>query len=135
ARTDCTDDALIALMAKAGCRGIFFGIETGSARLQILIKKGLDLDDARTRIECADRHGVAIAVALICAFPDETRDDFRDTIHFFIDSRRFDRAEPQLSLLAPLAATPIHARHKDELVLDHIFSDMSHQGWNQDPLD
>ena len=26
ARTDCIDDELIALMAKAGCRGIFFGI-------------------------------------------------------------------------------------------------------------
>jgi radical SAM superfamily enzyme YgiQ (UPF0313 family) len=34
ARSDCIDDQLIELMAQAGCRGIFFGIETGSARLQ-----------------------------------------------------------------------------------------------------
>jgi radical SAM superfamily enzyme YgiQ (UPF0313 family) len=135
ARTDCIDDALIALMAKAGCVGIFFGIETGSSRLQSVIKKNLDLNEARARIRCADQHGIKTAVALICGFPDETRDDFRDTIHFFVDSLRFDKAEPQLSLLAPLAGTPIHEEHKGKLVLDHIFSDMADQGWQQDPAD
>jgi radical SAM superfamily enzyme YgiQ (UPF0313 family) len=135
ARTDCIDDELISLMAKAGCRGIFFGIETGSPRLQTVIKKKLDLSEARKRIQCADHHGIKMAVALITGFPDETRDDFRDTIHFFVDSLRFDYAEPQLSLLAPLAATPIYDEHKTELILDHIFSDMSYQGWQQDPAD
>jgi radical SAM superfamily enzyme YgiQ (UPF0313 family) len=32
ARTDCIDDDLLALMARSGCTGIFFGIETGSQR-------------------------------------------------------------------------------------------------------
>jgi len=135
ARTDCIDDELIGLMAKAGCRGIFFGIETGSDRLQSVIKKKLDLSEARKRIQCTNQHGIKMAVALIAAFPDETRDDFRDTIHFFVDSLRFDYAEPQLSLLAPLAATPIYEQYKDQIVLDNIFSDMSYQGWQQDPAD
>jgi hypothetical protein len=87
------------------------------------------------RIECADRHGIKTAVALITAFPGETSDDLRDTIHFFVDSCRFDHAEPQLSLLAPLAGTPIHAQYKDQLALDYVFSDMSHQGWQQDQAD
>lgn len=39
ARTDCTDEELIALMSGAGCRGIFFGIETGSSRMQKIIDK------------------------------------------------------------------------------------------------
>jgi radical SAM superfamily enzyme YgiQ (UPF0313 family) len=135
ARTDCIDNDLIDLMAQAGCCGIFFGIETGSARLQSEIKKNLNLEEARERIQCADRHGITTAVALITAFPDETRDDLRDTIHFYVDSLRFDHAEPQLSLLAPLAATPIHDEYRDQLVLDDIFSDMSHQGWQQDAAD
>jgi radical SAM superfamily enzyme YgiQ (UPF0313 family) len=135
ARADCIDNELIQLMAKAGCRGIFFGIETGSARMQQVINKKLDLTEARQRIQCASEHEIKTAVALICGFPEERRDDLRDTIHFFIDSTRFDHAEPQLSLLAPLAATPIYEQHKGELVLDEIFSDMSHQGWGQDPAD
>jgi radical SAM superfamily enzyme YgiQ (UPF0313 family) len=135
ARTDCIDDELITLMARAGCRGIFFGIETGSARLQKVINKKLDLAEATERIRCADRNGITTAVALITAFPDETRDDLRDTIHYFVRSMRFDHAEPQMSLLAPLAETPLSTVNKDRLVFDNIFSDMSHQGWRQDPED
>jgi hypothetical protein len=56
-------------------------------------------------------------------------------VHFFIDSLKFDNAEPQLSLLAPLAATPIYEQHKDHLIFDNIFSDMSHQGWRLDQAD
>lgn len=135
ARTDCIDDELLSLMAGAGCTGIFFGIETGSQRLQHVINKKLDLAEALQRIECADRNGIQTTVALIVGFPEETRDDLRDTIHFFIDSLRFDHAEPQCSLLAPLAGTPVYEQHKQRLVFDHIFSDMSHQSWRQDPAE
>jgi len=135
ARTDCVDDALLALMAQAGCTGIFFGIETGSQRLQHVINKKLDLAEALQRIECADRNGIHTTVALIAGFPEETREDLRDTIHFFIDSLRFDHAEPQCSLLAPLAATPVYDQHKHHLVFDQIFSDMSHQSWQKDPVE
>ncbi len=135
ARTDCVDDELIALMARAGCRGIFFGIETGSERLQRVIRKNLDLRAAIQRIECTNRHGIKTAVALITAFPDETLDDLRDTIHFFVDSLRFDHAAPQLSLLAPLAGTPLQTEYRNELALDYVFSDISHQGWQQDSTD
>jgi radical SAM superfamily enzyme YgiQ (UPF0313 family) len=135
ARTDCVDEDLLRLMAEAGCAGIFFGIETGSPRLQDVINKKLDLDEARARIEQADRYGITMSVALIIGFPEETCDDLRDTVHFFIDSLRFDAAEPQVSLLAPLAATPIYEQHREQLVFDHIFSDMSHQGWHHDPTD
>jgi radical SAM superfamily enzyme YgiQ (UPF0313 family) len=135
ARTDCIDDDLLALMARAGCTGIFFGIETGSERLQHVINKKLDLTEALKRIECADRNGIHTTVALIVGFPEETRDDLRDTIHFFIDALRFDHAEPQCSLLAPLAATPVYEQHKHHLIFDDIFSDMSHQSWQQDPVE
>ena len=135
ARTDCIDDDLLQLMASAGCTGIFFGIETGSQRLQHVINKKLDLDEARQRIQAADRNGIQTTVALIAGFPEETRDDLRDTIHFFIDSLRYDHAEPQCSLLAPLAATPVYDSHKHHLIFDEIYSDMSHQSWQQDPIE
>ena len=69
ARTDCIDDVLLELMARPGCTGIFFGIETGSQRLQEVINKKLDLAEAWQRIECADRNGIKTTVALIAGFP------------------------------------------------------------------
>jgi radical SAM superfamily enzyme YgiQ (UPF0313 family) len=135
ARTDCIDDPLIELMASAGCKGIFFGIETGSPRMQKVIKKRLDLSEAALRIRCTDQHGITTAVSLIVGFPDEQMKDLRETVDFLVDSLRFDHAQPQLHLLAPLAETPIHYEYRDELILDDIYSDMSYQGWRQDPID
>lgn len=135
ARTDRVDDELLALMAKSGCVGIFFGVETGSSRLQRVIDKGLDLGTAREAIRSATAHGMKTAVGLITGFPEEERNDLRDTIHFFVQATRFEHAEPQLSLLAPLAGTPIEKSYRDLLALDHIYSDISQRGWREDPKD
>ena len=135
ARTDCIDEELIALMAKAGCRGIFFGIETGSRRMQNIIDKGLELNDSTERVRSCDKFKINTAVSLMAGFPDETMNDLRDTAAFFVDSLRFEHADPQLSILAPLAATPITTQHKDSLVLDDDVADMSYRGWRQEPQD
>jgi hypothetical protein len=135
ARTDCIDDELIALMARAGCAGIFFGIETGSARMQRLIDKNLDLREAASRISCAVRHGIGTTVSLITGFPDETKQDLRDTVDFLMDAARFDGAAPQLHLLAPLAGTPIYEQYRGRLEQPDILSDISFHGWRQDAAD
>lgn len=135
ARTDCVDEELIALMAKAGCRGIFFGIETGSRRMQKIIDKGLELNDSTERVRSCDKFKINTAVSLMAGFPDETMDDLRDTAAFFVDSLRYDHADPQLSILAPLADTPIQKQYKDSLVLNDDVADMSYRGWQQEPQD
>jgi hypothetical protein len=135
ARTDCIDEELIELMAEAGCRGIFFGIETGSQRLQHTILKKLDLEEARRMIACTDRVGIQTAVSLITGFPEETVEDVRDSVDFILDSMRFDNAAPQFHLLAPLVETPLFSQHRHELIFDDIVSDMSHQGWRQSGAD
>lgn len=131
ARTDCVDDELIALLASAGCRGIFFGIETGSSRLQKVIDKGLDLEVSAARIRSCDQHKINTAVSLITGFPEETMADLRDTAAFFMGSLCYDHADPQLQILAPLAGTPIQTQHREKLVLDDCLSDMSYRGWPQ----
>jgi radical SAM superfamily enzyme YgiQ (UPF0313 family) len=135
ARTDCVDEELIALMSKAGCRGIFFGIETGSRRMQKVIDKGLDLNDSAERVHSCDKYKINTAVSLMAGFPDETMNDLRDTAAFFVDSLRYDHADPQLSILAPLADTPITRQHKDALVLNDDAADMSYRGWRQELQD
>lgn len=135
ARTDCIDEELIALMSRAGCRGIFFGIETGSLRMQTIIDKGLKLNDSARRIRSCDKFKINTAVSLMAGFPEETMDDLRETVAFFVDSLRYDHADPQLSILAPLAATPIQKRHKDSLVLKDNVADMSYRGWPQEAQD
>jgi radical SAM superfamily enzyme YgiQ (UPF0313 family) len=135
ARTDCMDDGLLDLMARAGCKGIFFGVESGSARMQHIIRKGLDLGEARERIRHANRRKVTTAVSLITGFREETIEDLKDTVRFFVDALLFDHVEPQLTLLSPLPGTPIHLRSKHQLILDDVISDMAFQGSALDAQD
>lgn len=135
ARTDCVDEELISLMAKAGCRGIFFGIESGSQRMQKIIDKGLELNESAARVQSCDKFKVNTAVSLIAGFPDETMDDLRGTAAFFMNSLRYDHADPQLSILSPLADTPIQKQYKDSLLLNDDVTDMSYRGWGQQAED
>ena len=135
ARTDCIDEDLIDLMARARCRGLFFGIESGSARMQKIIDKGLDLSDSRARVRACSRAGIKTAVSLIAGFPEETMADLHATVNFFGQSLLEPNADPQIVILAPLAGTPIERQHRERLTLDDAAADMAYRGWEQAPED
>jgi hypothetical protein len=135
ARTDRVDEELLALMAEAGCTGIFFGIESGSDEVQRAINKCLDLEQARAAIRCADRQRMRTAVSVIAGFPDETAVDLGATMDFLMDALRCDNVDPQMHLLAPLAGTPIARRFAGMLQWDGMYSSITFQGWQQDPAD
>lgn len=135
ARTDCVDEQLLELMAQAGCHGLFFGIETGSARMQTIIDKHLNPTRAEEIIDAAERLGIGSTVSLITGFPEETQEDLRQTVHMLMHSARRPHSDPQLNLLAPLAETPLHLKYKDQLTLETLCSDVSHQGEMQNEKD
>jgi radical SAM family protein/B12 binding protein len=134
-RTDTLDDDLLDLMCRAGCRGIFFGVESGSEAMQRAIRKRLDLGGARQRIRHASRRKMRSTISFIAGFPEETREDLRKTVALFVDLLRLDLQEPQISLLSPLSGTPLHDRHRDELVRGAFMSGMAFQGHDQERAD
>jgi radical SAM superfamily enzyme YgiQ (UPF0313 family) len=134
-RCDSMDEELLDRMWRAGCRGLFFGVESGSPQLQDRIGKRLDLDDARRQLGAVGRRRMPSSVGFITGFPEESPSELRATVEFFVDTLRFDALEPQLSLLSPLPGTPIHQQHRASLLLDEIVSDISFQGVTQDGAD
>lgn len=135
ARTDCVDKVLLEMMARAGCRSIFYGVEAGSARMQKIISKGLDPQRAKQVIDDTEGLGIRTTVSLITGFPEESWEDLWQTVQIYMHSARWPNSSPQLNILAPLAETPIHSRHRPTLVLDELCSDMSHQGCRQNQAD
>ena len=131
ARTDCVDPELLDLMKRSGCCGIFFGIETGSPRLQTIIDKELDLPQARSILDCADRKGLETTASLIIGYPQETFEDLRQTISFYGDAVRLDHSDPQLHLLSPLAGTPLETEFRSQLVFEDVDSDIQDFGQGQ----
>jgi len=135
ARTDFVDPELIDMMARAGCRGLFFGVETGSTRLQRIIGKGLDIEQSSKVVEWSVAARVKPTVSLIVGFPEEDRADLDATASFGLDAARFDSCLVQFSLLAPLAGTPLHNQWRGRLIFDGIFPESSYQAWTHDESD
>jgi radical SAM superfamily enzyme YgiQ (UPF0313 family) len=135
ARTDCIDEELLALMARAGCKGVFYGVEVGSEKMQKVIDKQLDMQRAHEIIDATERMGIHSTVSLITGFPEETWEDLRQTFQVYMHAARCARAHPQLNLLAPLAETPLYSKHRESLVLEELCSDMSHQARVQSDAD
>ncbi|MEZ2345550.1 radical SAM protein [Terriglobus sp. RCC_193] len=128
ARTDCVDKELLQQMSASGCRGLFFGIESGSVRMQRIIDKDLDPARAQEMLRVCEQLGIRTTASLITGFPEEQWSDVQDTLKIYMQSARCSLSHPQINLLAPLAGTPLHTNHADELVLEDHCSDMSHQG-------
>lgn len=133
ARTDFVDEELIELMARAGCVSVFFGIESGSARLQKVIGKGLDLDEARRSVRMTGEHGMSTTASLIVGFFEEEQADLRATLGFIGEVLRHEKVRAHLHLLAPLAGTPVEAQFRGSLLLEEIPSTQSLSGWSQEP--
>ena len=135
ARTDCVDQELLELMARAGCTGIFYGVEAGSPRMQKVIDKHLDIDEVKRVVAATEQIGMNSTVSLITGFPEETESDLRQTLRIFMYSAQHPMSSPQLNILAPLAGTPIHVKYRNQLTLGDLCSEMSHQGARQDEDD
>lgn len=126
ARIDCVTPDLLEEMAAAGCVGIFFGIETGSQRLQPMIEKKLHTTRVLPTLQhCADL-GMKPTASFITGFPDETAEDALATLDMALDVLELStETKTQLHLLAPLVGSPLYQKHKGSLRFDGHSSDIS----------
>ena len=80
ARADHVDEALLALMRKAGCWGISFGVESGNQKSLDLIRKRLTVGQNVDSINLALRLGYHVTATYILGLPGEDEKDVRRTI-------------------------------------------------------
>jgi radical SAM superfamily enzyme YgiQ (UPF0313 family) len=80
-RVDTIDEELLDLMAQAGCKMMFFGVESGSDSVLTRVKKGYDRQKAEQTLKLAGKY-VYVATFFIWGFPFETMDDFHSTMDF-----------------------------------------------------
>jgi radical SAM superfamily enzyme YgiQ (UPF0313 family) len=95
-RVDSTCMQLFPAMAKAHCRTLMFGIESGSQKMLDRLKKEQTLAEVQTAVENAKRAGIEIVHGFfVVGIPDETEEDLRQTFRFAsklrIDSFGFNR--------------------------------------------
>ena len=72
ARIDCVTKEMLIQMKAAGCSSIFFGIETGSERMQKIIKKNLNVSKAVAIADVCRKIGITMHASFIIGFPEES---------------------------------------------------------------
>jgi radical SAM superfamily enzyme YgiQ (UPF0313 family) len=82
-RVDSVCQHLFPIMAKAHCRTIMFGIESGSQKVLDRLKKEQTLEDIESAVTNAKRAGIEIVHGFFTVGnPDETVEDMRATFDF-----------------------------------------------------
>jgi radical SAM superfamily enzyme YgiQ (UPF0313 family) len=127
ARIDCVDSELLREMARAGCRGIYFGVETGSANLQELVKKRLDISLLAPTLTNAKELGIEVTTSFITGFPKETVSDVEATLDCLDSCLRIAPTTTclQLHMLTPEPGTALYEENKDQLLYDGHISDFN----------
>jgi anaerobic magnesium-protoporphyrin IX monomethyl ester cyclase len=81
-RVTHVDQALFEQMHRAGCKRIFFGIESGDANVLKEMKKGITPDQARTAVEACVAAGIKAAGFFMVGYLGETTDSLIRSINF-----------------------------------------------------
>jgi len=111
-RRQMTPD-LLQKMREAGCHGLDYGLESGSAQVVKDMKKGFDLPTARQVIHDTNASGIQVGLFLIAGFPTETEEHFQETLAFLKEN------EANITRVTPGFGMGIQAGSDVQLNQDH----------------
>ena len=81
-RTDLVNKELLEKMRDAGCKAIWFGVESGSQRILRRINRTITLDQTENAFKLCRQVGIRVACSFMLGFPDETKQDLEATRRF-----------------------------------------------------
>ena len=104
-RADALDDEVAAEMAAAGCRRIYFGVESGSDAVLQRVHKGMDRESIRLGIESVKKAGIRIKTGWVYGLPG-TIDEQYESVAFM---RELHPHEISIHQLIPFPGTEYYA--------------------------
>jgi anaerobic magnesium-protoporphyrin IX monomethyl ester cyclase len=97
-----SDPELAPLLARAGFRWVFLGIESGLPRNLKDLGKGGGPDDARRAVRALREQGIGVFGGFIVGNPDDTREDIRRTFRYALE---LGVDQPMFQTLTPYPKT------------------------------
>lgn len=79
-RVNTIDMETLALMKRAGCHSVSFGIESGNSEMLKRVKKGITLDQAREAAKACKKAGIRGHASFMVGLPGETWDTMKDSL-------------------------------------------------------
>lgn len=108
------DEEFVALAAKAGCIGLFVGLETfKSENLDSINKTCHRVEQYRESIKLLHSYGIGVEAGIVFGFENDTPDVFKNTLTT-LDKLEVDVI--QVSIFTPLPGTPRFESMKNRLI-------------------
>ncbi len=79
-RADLVNEKIAASLARAGCRTVWIGAESGSQKILDAMDKGDAVGDIYTAVSLLHRHGIEVGFFLQFGYPGETWEDIQLTL-------------------------------------------------------
>jgi anaerobic magnesium-protoporphyrin IX monomethyl ester cyclase len=111
-RVDSIDAATYVEMYRAGCRRVYFGIESGDDMVLKLMNKKITSDEARHAVLAAHQAGLEVGAFFILFYPGETNQTVLNTLRF-ATSLPLDYLG--LTMPYPLPGTALYERVKGQI--------------------
>lgn len=127
-RADTCEKEDLQLLYDSGCRWIFFGIESGSAERQKLLRKGINLEKARQTIRDCRQIGIVTSASFMIGMPDETTEELKKTIQYMYD---IDVDFRIASIFGPLPGSELYRQLVEEkrLLVPETYKDWQRIKW------
>jgi anaerobic magnesium-protoporphyrin IX monomethyl ester cyclase len=113
-RVDLMTPELLDTLCSAGCRAVFYGVESGSDSVLERIKKEFTARQA-VEVILETRKRMHVVASFIWGFPEESREDFLKTIFLLLDLEQHG-VDARLNRLSPFSLTTLFAQHRNELI-------------------
>jgi len=110
-RVSNVDEKLLEQMAKAGCKSILYGVETGYEEGLVKIRKGITLDQVKKAIRLTQKYGMLAKASFIIGFPWESKEEINKTIDFAI---QLDADYSFFGILCPFPTTDVYETVREE---------------------
>jgi pyruvate-formate lyase-activating enzyme len=120
ARTDTVDEEMLALMKRAGCCAIYFGLESGSERILREIRKDIPIEQSLRVISSCRSLGITCNAGLIVGFPSEDDASLRDTFSVYEQILRLGCRPAHIFAFCPFADAAIYPKLKSLACTGHF---------------
>jgi len=120
ARIDTVSEDLLQKFAKTGLDRIFFGIESGSPKIQKFLGKEFEPSMIKRKIAVARQEGIKTKVSFQIGTPGETRKDVNMSINL---ANTLDVDEIALFISTPFPGTPLHKIAVERKLIKSIHPD------------
>ncbi|MFH1561205.1 MAG: radical SAM protein [Patescibacteria group bacterium] len=124
ARVDTVNEKMLKKMYHAGCRDIYFGIETASKKLLEFIKKGFSVEQAKETVRLCHKVGINPGAFFIVGIPGETKQDI-ETIAKFI--KEVKPKHIGFSVLTPFPGTQLY-KNTQQLIRPELLN--KYEAWD-----